>query len=81
MNEKLNITICPTCGGKNIKKVRRNWRGEYQGRTYIVPSLEFYECPDCKEHIYDRQAMRKIESHSPAFAKRRGLKEPAAIAK
>jgi YgiT-type zinc finger domain-containing protein len=74
MKETLNITICPTCDGKNIKKIRRNWRNEYRGQTYIVPSLEFYECLDCGERIFDRHAMRKIESHSPAYNKNRKSK-------
>ncbi len=65
----LNITICPSCGSGNIRKVRRTWRGEFQGQRYSVPSLEFYECPDCGEKVYDREAMRKIEAHSPAFQK------------
>jgi YgiT-type zinc finger domain-containing protein len=63
------ITICPTCGSSKIKRVQRNWTGEVQGQTYTVPDLEFYECPNCGEKVYDREAMRKIEAHSPAFAK------------
>ena len=65
----IEITVCPTCASCNIKKVRKNWEGNFQGQTYVVPSLEFYECSDCGEKIYDRQAMRKIEGHSPAFTK------------
>ncbi|MBP8909988.1 MAG: YgiT-type zinc finger protein [Phycisphaerae bacterium] len=65
----LHITICPSCGSTKIRKVRRNWSGRFQGRSYTVRSLEFYECPACGEKVYDRQAMRKIERHSPAFAK------------
>jgi YgiT-type zinc finger domain-containing protein len=65
----IRINACPSCGSDKIKCVRRNWRGEFQGRPYIVPALEFHECPDCGERVYDREAMRKIETHSPAFAK------------
>ena len=65
----LQITICPSCGSTKIRKVRRNWSGRFQGRSYTVRSLEFYECPVCGEKVYDRQAMRKIERHSPAFAR------------
>ena len=63
------ITKCPSCGSTNIKHVRRNWSGEYKGRRYMVENLEFYECPDCRERIYDRDAMRAIEACSPAFIK------------
>ena len=65
----LQITVCPSCGSPKIKRVRRDWRGKFQDRSYTVPSLEFYECPVCGEKVYDRQAMQKIEEHSPAFAK------------
>lgn len=64
---KLNITTCPSCGGKRIKRVRGNWTGKFKGQKYTVPNLEYYECPDCGEKVYDREAMRAIESHSPAF--------------
>ena len=63
------VKTCPTCGSKKIKRVRRDWTDEYRGKTYTVPALEFYECPDCGEELYDRDAMRKIEAHSPAYAK------------
>jgi len=63
----LQITVCPSCGSTEIEKVCRDWSGEYAGRPYTVPSLEFYECSACGEKIYDRQAMRKIQQYSPAF--------------
>ena len=63
------ISVCPSCGSKNIKKMRRKWAGVYKGQPYTVDSLEFYECPECQEKVYDREAMRKIEANSPAFAK------------
>lgn len=74
MNMALKIKMCPTCGGENIKKVRRNLIGRVAGRSYGVPSLEFHECPDCGEKVYDREAMRKIEALSPAFNRSRTRK-------
>jgi YgiT-type zinc finger domain-containing protein len=70
----LKITTCPTCGSDRIELVRRDLTEEFRGQSYTVPDLEFYECPDCGEQIYDAQAMRKIEAISPAFAKRRKKK-------
>ena len=70
----IKITICPTCGSNKIKKVRRNWTGKVHGKTYTVPNLEYYECPDCGEKVYDREAMRKIEARSPVFSKRQAKK-------
>jgi YgiT-type zinc finger domain-containing protein len=63
------ITKCPSCGSAKIKRVRGKWSGEYKGRSYTVENLAFYECPDCKEQVYDPEAMRAIEASSPAFAK------------
>ncbi len=63
------ITQCPSCGSAKIKRVRRKWSGEHRGRRYTVDNLEFYECPDCEEKVYDPEAMRAIEANSPAFTK------------
>ena len=64
----IKIARCPSCGSAKIRKVRRKWSGEYKGRAYSVANLEFYECPDCGERVYDPDAMRTIEAKSPAFA-------------
>jgi YgiT-type zinc finger domain-containing protein len=71
------LTSCPTCGSKKIKQVRRNLVRNFRGQAYTVPDLEFHECPDCGERVYDAQAMRKIEAHSPAYAKTRARKKAA----
>jgi len=73
----LQITICPSCGSDKIKKIRDKWNGKFQNQTYTVPMLEFYDCADCGEKIFDPQAMRKIEDHSPAFARRQRSKVSA----
>jgi YgiT-type zinc finger domain-containing protein len=74
MNKTLQIQICPTCGSREIKKLRRNLTGRFAGQSYSVPSLEYYECPNCGEKIYDREAIRRIERISPAFSKVRNRK-------
>jgi YgiT-type zinc finger domain-containing protein len=63
----LKITTCPSCGSGKIKKVRRNRTGTFKGKRYTVPNLQYYECPNCGEKVYDRDAMREIEARSPAF--------------
>jgi mRNA interferase MazF len=63
--------------GRLAVKVRRNWCGEYKGCAYAVAGLEYYECANCGEKIYDRQAMRKIEACSPAFASHRPTRKSA----
>ena len=72
----IQITKCPSCGSANIQRVQKDFTDQFQGHVYTVPALEFYECGDCGEKLYDRDAMRKIEAYSPAFTnkhlKRRG---------
>jgi len=65
----MTITHCPTCGSREIRKVRRDFAGDFRGCPYTVPDLEFFECPACGEKVFDREAMRRIEAYSPAFAK------------
>lgn len=67
----MRITMCPSCGSKRIKEVRRNWSSQFRGQTYTVPNLEFYECPECGEKVYGREAMRRIEAHRAAHTRSR----------
>ena len=73
----LRLTICPTCGSDKLKKVCRDLHNSVRGQSYFVPDLEFHECPDCQEHVYDLEAMRKIESYSPTYATRHPRKKDA----
>jgi YgiT-type zinc finger domain-containing protein len=76
MNTIINITICPSCGSQKIHRQECDVTGNYHGQSYIIPAVSFYECPDCGEKVYDREAMRKIERYSPAFQKRGVSKRP-----
>ena len=74
MNDKLQIKICPTCGSNKSKRVIRDLTRIYKERKYIVPMVEFYDCPNCGEKVYDHEAMLKIESHSPAYRKAKSMR-------
>ena len=65
----VKIRHCPTCGSGRIRRVRKGITDTDRGRKYTVPSVSFYECPDCGERLFDRVAMRQIEARSPAFRK------------
>jgi hypothetical protein len=43
---ELKITRCPTCHSRRIKRVKKNLRRTFKGQAYVVPNLEFEECPD-----------------------------------
>ncbi len=61
----IKFTTCPMCGNKSVGRVRKDWRGNYMGNAYVVPGLTYSECSACKEKFFDRQALRRIESHRP----------------
>jgi YgiT-type zinc finger domain-containing protein len=69
MRERLSITRCPTCGSGSIRRVRRDLRREVRKQKYVVRGLEFHECPECGEKVFDRQAMRRIQAASPAYTR------------
>lgn len=64
---KLKITKCPMCASKRIRRVRRDVKGTFRGRPYVVRGVEFEECPDCGESLYDLDAMAKLESARSAL--------------
>jgi YgiT-type zinc finger domain-containing protein len=74
---RIKLSVCPTCCSKNLKKVRKTVSGTRQGKRYSVPAVEFYECPDCGERIYDPTAMRQIEQRSHAGVRNRSVKRIA----
>ncbi len=69
MSEKFYIKTCPTCGSDKIKRVVRDITRKYKAQTYIVPKVDFYDCPNCGEKVFDREAMAKIKAYSPAYRK------------
>lgn len=66
---RLSITHCPTCGSDQTTQVCRDWTSTYQGQSYVVPALTFYECPVCGERVFERDAVAKIRIYSPAYAR------------
>lgn len=74
---RLKLSVCPTCGEKNLKKVRRTVSGTRQGKRYSVPGVQFYVCPDCGERIYDPVAMRQIERGAGIGVRNRSEKRMA----
>jgi len=63
----MNIRTGPSCSSKKIKKIRGNLTREFDGQKYSASNVEYYECPDCGERIYGREAVRKIQAIWPAF--------------
>jgi YgiT-type zinc finger domain-containing protein len=59
--------VCPTCGSREIRKVRRTLTRTFRGRSYKVPRVEYHSCPRCGEEVFSPEAVRKIQACSPAF--------------
>jgi YgiT-type zinc finger domain-containing protein len=76
----LNPNECPTCASPRIKHVRKDVRRSWRGQEYVVPKPAYWECPDCGEHVYDRDAMRRMEGCSPAHVSKRRAPIKAAAA-
>lgn len=60
------IKSCPTCGSRRIRRVRRDVSGTWMGQPFIAKSIEFHYCPICDEKVYDREALRRMQSFYPA---------------
>ena len=71
------ITNCPTCGSNKIRSIKKDQTREFKGQKYVVPDLEYQECPVCGEEIYSPDAVRKIETYSPAFTQSEKQKKAA----
>jgi YgiT-type zinc finger domain-containing protein len=75
MSAALIIKTCPTCASDKIQLVVKDVIRKYKGQPYTVPAVEFYECPNCGEKVYDKAAIQKIETHSPAYRHEHALAE------
>ena len=74
---RIKLSVCPSCSSRKLKKVRKTVSGTRQGKRYSVPAVEFYECPDCGERIYDPTAMRQIEQRSHTVVRNKAVKRIA----
>jgi YgiT-type zinc finger domain-containing protein len=74
---RIKLPVCPNCYSKNLKRVRKTVSGTHQGKSYSVPAVEFHECPDCGERVYDPAAMRQIEQHLHARNRNKSAKRIA----
>ncbi len=75
---ELDIATRPSCSSQGIRRVRRDFQGEFRGKPYTVPLLGFWECTACGELVFDRNAVRQIQAVSPAYRSHRGSKKPGA---
>lgn len=56
---------CLTCGSRKIRVVHSDYPTTVRGRRVVIPELERQECPNCGEILFDRSAMKRIQSFWP----------------
>jgi len=56
---KVKMDFCPMCYSEKIKKCT----GEYKRGNSLIPYLEWYYCPECKEKFYDMDAVSTLEEY------------------
>lgn len=67
----IEITTCPTCGSKNIHRVKRDIITARPDSTFTAKAIEIEECPDCGERLFSPEAMDAIEAQRPQPIRRR----------
>jgi YgiT-type zinc finger domain-containing protein len=74
MNQEFNITICPTCDSKAIRRKKGTVIKNINNRKISIPNIEHWFCEKCGERLYPPDsvdAMSKyIKSHSRKKPKR-----------
>lgn len=59
---KSHLKICPTCGSKKIRLIKKDLAFTHRGKEVIVSQVECEECPECGEVITDYAANQYIDS-------------------
>lgn len=59
---KSHLKICPTCGSRKIRLMKKDLTFTHRHRTIVVPRVECEECPDCGEVITDYAANQYIDA-------------------
>jgi len=61
-----------------MKRIRDDVSIDVDSICFVVPDIEFDDCPDCGEQIFDLAAMEKINAHRPSIARIRPRKRKIA---
>lgn len=52
---------CPMCYSEKISRVIKDIECIFKDKKIIVPNIEFDECVNCKERLYDANAMKLMD--------------------
>lgn len=62
---KLVIKVCPMCGSKRIRRVKRDIESRKGGAVFTARGIEVEECPDCGERLFSPESLDAIASQKP----------------
>jgi YgiT-type zinc finger domain-containing protein len=57
----MEFTVCPLCESPSIRKKRGVYKFNIHGESLSTPVIQYWECPNCGEVFFDREANRKID--------------------
>jgi YgiT-type zinc finger domain-containing protein len=75
--KQLTITVCPICGSRKIRQVRRDVESRRGGVTFTARGIDIEECPHCGEQLFSPEALRQIDAQRPFRKKRGGQRKSA----
>jgi YgiT-type zinc finger domain-containing protein len=67
---QLAINVCPTCGSRRIRRVKRTIESRRGGEPFTAHGIEIEECQDCGERLFGPKAMEQIAAQQPGARKR-----------
>jgi YgiT-type zinc finger domain-containing protein len=62
---ELVVNICPTCGSRRIRRVRRAIPSKRGGEPFTARGIPVDECPDCGERLFSPKALDQIAAQQP----------------
>lgn len=58
----MELKNCPLCGSPSIRKKKGVHQFNVLGEWRSTPVVQYWECPNCNEIFFDREANRKIDA-------------------
>ena len=58
----MEFTACPLCESPSIRKKKGAYKFDIHGEALLTPVIQYWECPNCDEAFFDREANRKIDA-------------------
>jgi YgiT-type zinc finger domain-containing protein len=58
----MEFNTCPLCGSSSIRKKKGVHQFNVRGEWLTTPVVQYWECPNCKEIFFDREANQKIDA-------------------